>query len=158
MNDKFDEELENIIKKEEKESTILIKWVSSYDTGHKVIDEQHKELVNIINNLYAVMLDDTANKKNALLEAIKKCIDYTNFHFSEEEKIMDSTNYSKKDDHKSMHRQFVLQLIEHIKGFETWEPYSVYKFIHYLKDWLLEHIAYQDKIFISEIKKNYTGK
>ena len=158
MNKSFDEDLKNIAKNDNEESVKFIKWCNCYKTGHQTIDEQHKELVNIINDLYSVMLDNTADKKQALLDAIKRCIDYTNFHFVEEEKLMNATNYSKKDEHKAMHRKFVSRLIDHIKGFETWEPFSVYKFINCLRDWLLEHIAYQDKIFISEIKKNFIKK
>ena len=139
------------------ESNLFIKWRPIYETKHKIIDNQHKELVNIINELYLSTISN--NETNgAFIKAVKKCIDYTQYHFKTEEKIMDLINYSDAENHKAMHKNFCVELVNQIKRYEEGQPFVANKFLKYLKDWLLEHIAFRDKIFVEEViaylKKN----
>ena len=131
---------------EENDSELFIKWRPIYETKHKIIDSQHKELVNIINELYLSTINNSNDTNGAFIKAVKKCIDYTQYHFKTEEKIMDLINYSDAENHKAMHKNFCMELVNHNK------------FLKYLKDWLLEHIAFRDKIFVDEVitylKKN----
>ena len=45
----------------QQDSAVFIKWVPLYETRHKLIDSQHKELVNIVNELYTATVDDNAD-------------------------------------------------------------------------------------------------
>lgn len=74
------------IENESREDNVFIKWNPLYDTKHKIIDEQHRELVNIINDLYFSTIDHKANKNEAFINAAKRCIEYTQYHFKTEEK------------------------------------------------------------------------
>ena len=83
----------NETENESREDGVFIEWSPLYDTKHKIIDEQHRELVNIINDLYLSTIDNKSNKNEAFIKAAKRCIDYTDYHFKTEEKIMDIINY-----------------------------------------------------------------
>ncbi|MEI0580806.1 bacteriohemerythrin [Brachyspira pilosicoli] len=139
------------------ESNLFIKWRPIYETKHKIIDNQHKELVNIINELYLSTINN-GESNGAFIKAVKKCIDYTQYHFKTEEKIMDLINYSDAENHKAMHKNFCVELVNQIRRYEEGQPFVANKFLKYLKDWLLEHIAFRDKIFVEEViaylKKN----
>lgn len=140
------------------ESNLFIKWRPIYETKHKIIDNQHKELVNIINELYLSTINNANDSNGAFIKAVKKCIDYTQYHFKTEEKIMDLINYSDAENHKAMHKNFCMELVNQIRKYEEGQPFVANKFLKYLKDWLLEHIAFRDKIFVEEViaylKKN----
>ena len=69
----------NEIENESREDGVFIEWSPLYDTKHKIIDEQHRELVNIINDLYLSTIDNKSNKNDAFIKAAKRCIDYTGF-------------------------------------------------------------------------------
>ena len=138
---------------DQQETAVFIKWVPLYETRHKLIDSQHKELVNIVNELYTATVDNSANTNEAFIKAIKKCIDYTQYHFKTEEKIMDLINYSDAENHKAMHNSFYLEIVDQIRKYEEGQPFVANKFIKFLKDWLLEHIGFQDKKFVNEIKE-----
>ena len=45
-----------------------IRWESKYKTGYKRIDEQHKELVNIINDLYSIGVESNIEDIRTPLE------------------------------------------------------------------------------------------
>ena len=98
-------------------------------------------------------MDNNANTNEAFIKAIKKCIDYTQYHFKTEEKIMDLINYSDAENHKAMHKSFYLEIVDQIRKYEEGQPFVANKFIKFLKDWLLEHIGFQDKKFVNEIKE-----
>ena len=141
------------IENESREDNVFIKWNPLYDTKHKIIDEQHRELVNIINDLYLSTIDQKINKNEAFISAAKRCIEYTQYHFKTEEKIMDIINYSDAENHRAMHREFYNEVINQIKNYQEGQPFIANKLVKYLKDWLLEHIAFRDKIFVEELMR-----
>ena len=42
---------------------VFVLWNEKYNTGIKEIDDQHKKLVNILNQLYESFVDRTTNEK-----------------------------------------------------------------------------------------------
>lgn len=143
----------NETENESREDGVFIEWSPLYDTKHKIIDEQHRELVNIINDLYLSTIDNKSNKNEAFIKAAKRCIDYTDYHFKTEEKIMDIINYSDAENHKAMHKDFYNEVVKQISRYQEGQPFVANKLVKYLKDWLLEHIAFRDKIFVEELMR-----
>ena len=146
------------IENESREDNVFIKWNPLYDTKHKIIDEQHRELVNIINDLYLSTIDHKVNKNEAFIKAAKRCIEYADYHFKTEEKIMDIINYSDSKNHKVMHKSFYDEVVNQIKSYQEGQPFIANKLLKYLKDWLLEHIAFRDKIFVEELMRILKNK
>ena len=146
------------IENESREDNLFIKWNPLYDTKHKIIDEQHRELVNIINDLYLSTIDHRINKNEAFISASKRCIEDADYHFKTEEKIMDIINYSDSKNHKAMHKSFYDEVVNQIKSYQEGQPFIANKLVKYLKDWLLEHIAFRDKIFVEELMRVLKNK
>ena len=74
-------------------------------TGNEMIDGQHKELIGKINKLV-----DCCEQGGGKLEAIKMLdylSDYTDFHFSAEEKLQEEISYPGLEEHKKQHAAFV---------------------------------------------------
>jgi hemerythrin len=69
----------------------LIQWKDDYSVNVKEIDAQHQQLVNMVNELHAAMREGKANQ--VLQDLLKKLIDNTGYHFSTEEKLMQTYNY-----------------------------------------------------------------
>ena len=60
-----------------------------------------------------------------------------------------------------MHREFYNEVINQVKNYQEGQPFIANKLVKYLKDWLLEHIAFRDKILVEELMrvlKNREGK
>ena len=98
-------------------------------------------------------VDNKSNKNEAFIKAAKRCIDYTDYHFKTEEKIMDIINYSDAENHKAMHKDFYNEVVKQISRYQEGQPFVANKLVKYLKDWLLEHIAFRDKIFVEELMR-----
>ncbi|WP_300366538.1 bacteriohemerythrin [Brachyspira sp.] len=132
-----------------------IEWEERFKTGYKRIDNQHKELVNIINDLYETGIErdlDNEEVKKSFNEIIKRTIDYATYHFAYEEKIMNAINYSISKEHISKHRAFSLKVANEVNRYEKTDNLVIKDFITFLKEWLLNHIMLDDKKFVTEIK------
>lgn len=132
-----------------------IRWESKYKTGYKRIDEQHKELVNIINDLYSIGVEsniEDENVKKSLSDILKRAIDYATYHFSYEEKIMSAIDYSIAKDHITKHRGFSVKVVDEVNMYENGNSIVIEDFIKFLRDWLINHIMVDDKKFVEELK------
>lgn len=133
-------------------SHTLIEWGEKYILGITTIDKQHKILVDIINQLYSAFIDGTSSI--IIGNIIKKLIEYTDYHFGEEEKVFEIINYEESPEHKKEHASFV----EKIKSFETDSENGSFSIsqnlLDFLKQWLLNHILEKDKRYIEFFKQN----
>ena len=75
-----------------------------YYIGLKLIDDQHKVLVNLINLTYKYFGE---NNRKKLKEVLKELLDYTVYHFGEEEVLFKRFEYEDYDNHKRIHESFI---------------------------------------------------
>ena len=132
-----------------------IVWEDKYKVGYKRIDDQHLELIEIINDLHDCMDNrDSENEelKAEFKKALRKTVDYVAFHFSYEEKIMSAIDYSIAKDHITKHRGFSVKVVDEVNMYENGNSIVIEDFIKFLRDWLINHIMVDDKKFVEELK------
>lgn len=121
----------------------IIAWDKSIILNVRLIDEQHKELVDLINAFYESIRKKEPN--TAILELLQGLLDYTRFHFTAEQDLMRKHNYPGLKDQLKEHKDF----IEHITDCHT--RISEGKLVvslevtSFLRTWLIEHIKGTDK-------------
>lgn len=110
-------------------------------TGNETIDSQHKELIDKINKLVAC-----CEQHGGKMEAIKMLdylLDYTEFHFSAEEKLQEEVSYPGLPEHKKVHEDFkksVKELHEMLEEEEGPTDAFVAAVNKNVIDWLYKHI------------------
>jgi len=127
-------------------------WDDIFALGFAPIDEQHKKLVLMINELFSACKAGIIEADMAFMETAKNTVEYTETHFADEEGYMREVNYPRFDAHKQQHEDFVAKLRETIEDFEAGntEPVELARF---LKKWLLNHIAVTDKQYVPYLAK-----
>jgi hemerythrin-like metal-binding protein len=83
----------------------LIVWTPDLKTGSDHIDEQHKELFRAANRLAEAMWDGKG--KDEVEKTIDFLAEYTQYHFSDEEKTMLQSGYPDYGMQKTAHEKFV---------------------------------------------------
>ncbi|WP_028329033.1 bacteriohemerythrin [Brachyspira alvinipulli] len=129
-------------------------WEDKYKTGYKKIDDQHKELLEIANNLYDCLENkDSENDelRDAFKKALRNTVDYIDYHLHYEEKIMHAIKYNKILEHASYHREFTQKIYDYVKLYENGSTDSINSLLKYLKEWFLNHILKTDKEFVKEM-------
>ncbi|HPY60642.1 MAG: hemerythrin family protein [Methanomicrobiales archaeon] len=121
----------------------FIKWTDSLSVGVAEIDEQHKNLINLINSLHDAMLKRQG--KEVLADILDKLAAYTVYHFSTEEKFMEQCNYQGLYYHKKEHEKFVDKIDSFIRDYQADKLGLTIELMAFLKDWISNHILVTDK-------------
>jgi len=136
----------------------LVTWSSTYSVGIRAIDAQHMELINLVNDMYNHIVGDEEAERAYFKEVINHAVEYIKVHFATEEKIMRATKFPGYLEHKRAHDLFILNFIENIRDYEDGKRVNLASFTHFLKDWILSHIAIMDKQYFVFLKKIATRK
>jgi len=136
----------------------LVAWSHTFSVGVKLIDDQHKELLNLTNDLFNHCVGDETAERAYFQSVIQGAVNYVKVHFSTEEKIMQGTKFPGYMDHKREHDRFVLTVVEQVQNFEDGKKFALTSFTRFLKDWILTHIAVMDKQYFQYFKMLATKK
>lgn len=121
----------------------FVTWDDSYSVGIKVIDDDHKKLMQLINNLQSSVLypTDEAFERAALDELVA----YTKYHFKREEEMMQEYGYPDFDDHKKQHEAMIETVGRYLERYEKDREGTILELNLMLKDWLIKHISGTDQ-------------
>jgi hemerythrin len=120
-----------------------IAWEPRFSVGIEAMDKQHKKLVEIINRFMEAKVDGKCNQ--VLKETLTELVDYTNYHFSDEEKLMMEYNYPRFKEHQGEHKALVKRLIEVLEHMKAGKKYANDELFLLLKNWLLKHVLDHDQ-------------
>ena len=123
----------------------VVQWHNSYSIGIRLIDEQHRELINLTNKLYANCMSSQGRVKSSFLKIIRETVDYAGYHFGTEEKIMERIDYPDYAFHKREHTDFVKEVYTKVEDFKGGRIMAPLYLVYFLRDWVLQHIAIRDK-------------
>ncbi len=123
-----------------------IEWNEKYETNIETIDQQHKNLFRIINNLF----DAVRNHKNRseLTPIARELLEYTEYHFSYEEKHFHLFSFSKTAEHEVDHRLFTQKVKEFSDEIAQDKLSSAMPMLDFLINWLVDHIILKDKRYV----------
>jgi hemerythrin len=122
---------------------LLFPWSEIYSVKIGIVDTQHKNLVNILNELHQAMLG--AQGKDKVGQVLLNLIKYSQVHFAMEEKLMQSHGYTDFPAHKAEHDQLASTVLEFQRKFLSNEVGLTVEMMDFLKDWLSKHILDSDK-------------
>lgn len=119
-------------------------WDESMALHLPAIDSQHKELIGWIKSLNDAVQKGEGAK--IIDDVLQKLIGYVQHHFSDEEQLMLSHNFSGFISHRQEHDLFVTRLMDIHTDVENGEELSN-KTLEFLIDWLICHIKGTDQIY-----------
>lgn len=115
-----------------------IPWKEEYRIGHELIDAQHKNVFEIVNQLRSDLAKDEF--ESALMRLYK----HTREHFQEEEQIMRDAHYVYYKEHRDEHNRMLKTLSKHIETVHE-DPTQIARFHEFLSDWLNFHVIKEDQ-------------
>jgi hemerythrin len=136
----------------------IITWSNSLSCGVKIIDDQHKGLVDLVNEMFNHVTGYQVQELDYFNRVVQEMVNYVKVHFATEEKIMLATKYPGYAEHKKEHDSFVLVVVDNIKDYQAGKRLTLSTFTKYLKEWVLSHIAVMDKGYFEYFKKIATRK
>ena len=129
--------------------------IGKYKTGIEQIDTQHQYLFDLLNRLNELI--KTKGSEEELNSLIGDFLNYTEFHFKDEEKYMESEDYPKLDEHMEIHKGFVKAVTDIVEKYSG-NKFLRFKFFHVVMDLLLNHIEKVDLEFADYYKQRHNIK
>ncbi|BES80559.1 bacteriohemerythrin [Pyrodictium abyssi] len=123
----------------------MYRWGPEFSVYIRGVDNQHRYLVTVLNNLYISIL--AGEEKKVVDETLNSLVDYTKFHFRSEEKLFDKYGYPRAESHRRQHEGFVKKVAEFMEQYEAGEKQLTLSILHFLSEWVKNHILTSDHDF-----------
>ena len=133
-------------------------WDQHFVTDLQPVDEQHHALVDLFNELSHGLFSKRSDREVVLADTYARLLSYTEHHFQEEEELMASFAVDPRhvESHRSMHQQFVEQVIM-LWAQRTTMADPATTLVGFLTSWLGLHILGIDQSMARQIKSIQEG-
>lgn len=128
-----------------------VEWKDEYSVGIKSIDDDHRKLLNLINNFQTAVHYRT--DKSFEKESLDEVIAYTKYHFDREENMMREAGYPDIEAHKTIHRAMIAKIESFLVDYDKRGHEALEDVALYLKDWLVNHINGTDQEYSALFKE-----
>lgn len=132
-------------------SNRFVEWSDSLSVGIDSIDADHKRLLGMINQLQTAAHYHTDDE--LIEKTLNELVDYTKYHFSREEEIMQANAYPDFDQHKQQHVAMVNEVAKFIEEYRIDKTRTIDNVTLYLKTWLINHIKGSDQEYAPFLKQ-----
>lgn len=133
----------------------MIEWTPRFSVSDKDIDAQHQKLFSIMNEIVLTMKTSKADDRNFITDILNQLLEYTKYHFKEEEAKFKATSYPRANEHIRAHKEFIDKIKEMIankdKGLASLNAVQISNLAY---TWLCNHVLNFDKTYVDYI----TGK
>jgi len=135
---------------------VFMQWSVRMSVGLKELDDDHKKLIEIINQLEADA--GSASTLEGVQRALVALRRYAEYHFGREQEVMASCGYPALESHIEEHHDFI-QKIRGVSADYEANPKKVAKQVHeelvdFLKTWLTHHILIEDMAYKTYVEGN----
>lgn len=128
------------------ESRAFMPWSESFSLGIRLLDNDHRQLFDIINTLHQAVLAGAERRVvGGILDAL---VSYTEGHFEREEAYLARYGYPERDAHMAEHRRLTGVVYGLKRQFDQDADKIIGRdVLTFLKTWLEKHILGSDMAF-----------
>jgi hemerythrin len=125
----------------------FLQWRIEYSIGIQEIDDQHKKIIQLVNDLLKICRDDNNDGDHeSFNQLVGTILEYFKKHFETEENLMLEKNYPQYAEHKKRHDK----LLEDVKKMmdkmvHKKQKESLINMVIFLREWFVENIYIIDK-------------
>lgn len=120
----------------------LLEWKSEYSVGIASMDDDHREMIDLINNVYAKL--GAAPETAAIEECMESIFTTISMHFALEERLMREAGYDEYVDHKDDHEELLDEVRELMDLFIADADNAADLLSEHLNAWFAVHFSSYD--------------
>jgi len=122
----------------------VLEWNINFLTGIREIDQDHRHLVDLLNESYEALKGGAA--ADQMQSVVDELVRYADYHFSCEEQLMVAASYPDYAEHKKEHEIFTDRATEFQNCFENGEVPAI-AILSFLSNWITHHFLKTDVKF-----------
>jgi hemerythrin len=115
-------------------------WEEAYNLSYKVVDDQHREIAEIIGGLYEAV--EAHEPKHALSKRLTDLVNAARAHFMTEEQIMRTNAYPDYLGHRAFHDGLLEMLMRLRQKFTRGTEELNARTVELMKLWMIEHTVH----------------
>ena len=121
----------------------VFRWTDAYKVNVSVLDQQHQELFDTVNELERAL---RVGEGNAIVDAIlDRLMTYAGLHFSAEESLMERHEFPGLSTHRIQHEMFRNNMMTFVEKHRAVKPGVSVELLLFLQTWLKTHVLRTDK-------------
>jgi hemerythrin-like metal-binding protein len=125
---------------------LFLEWHDRYAVGVSAIDGQHREMLDLVNSLFAGLQSD--RDREELVETLRELVRATEHNIATEERLMQEHGLALGHHHAEHQR-----LLEAIRRFDLpLDASGLGATGRFLREWLLGHIDEDDRPFAEQLR------
>jgi len=121
----------------------LLCWSSRYSVGVEALDNQHKALMNVLNELHSASMRGKAQEVASRL--IGQIVSIANEHFAAEESLMESIRFPGIVEHCAKHKEMTGRIAEYVARHKKGDTTVYTQLLYFMRDWLSNHMSTVDR-------------
>lgn len=122
-----------------------IQWSDNFSVGVRQFDEQHKQLIRMLNRIAAD--PDAGTRSETISDLLNSMTNYAQVHFEAEEVLMIQYGYPQLKEHADQHNTFRRKTVELCMDTMNRVEAVPESILQYLRDWLIGHILQSDMAY-----------
>ncbi|MEO5343776.1 MAG: bacteriohemerythrin [Gammaproteobacteria bacterium SHHR-1] len=128
----------------------FVTWSDDLSVGIEAIDDDHKRLLGLINNLQNAVYYPTGEAFER--QSLEELVAYTKYHFEREEALMEKHGYADLEPHKQQHEKMIAEVERYLQAYEKDPESTIEGLTRFLKDWLIKHIRGTDQQYSAYLR------
>jgi hemerythrin-like metal-binding protein len=121
-----------------------MQWKDDFLVNVSEVDTQHKKLVSLVVELDTAMRQGKG--RDVLGKILASLVQYTQYHFGTEERLMAAKGYPVQATHIEEHRKLTKTVVDFKTQFDKGSVAVTVQVMTFLEDWLVNHIQKTDKL------------
>ncbi|HTR39474.1 MAG TPA: bacteriohemerythrin [Bryobacteraceae bacterium] len=130
-------------------------WTNDWAVGVREIDADHQRLCALAQSMHRAMLD--GRSKAFVEELLARLLDYTDYHFTHEERLMARIGYPELRQHQRQHEKLRSEVRAMQARAASGEVTMTIEVMLFLMNWLRQHTAASDQRITAYMKRSSVG-
>ncbi len=126
-----------------------VQWTEDYSVGVRSMDEQHKVLLSLLNQLLGAR--DLRADSEPVSDALQRMTRYAQEHFQAEEALLREGGYPGIEEHRAQHQAFLGRTVEFCLDASRSKAALPEDMLRFLRMWWVHHILDEDRRYGFEL-------
>jgi len=121
----------------------LIEWRKEFETGVADVDHEHRELIDLINELHVKL--GNADSRETVSAFLGEVFARISAHFALEETVMRKHDYDQYSEHKTDHEKLLDDIRDIMDDYESGQYLDFEEALsRAVRDWFVDHFKTKD--------------
>lgn len=131
-------------------NSVIVKWNESWSSGNTMVDLQHRELIEMTNEIIPLTLHLADSKKveQKLDTIVRKLAE----HFEYEERVMKKVGYRGLQEHSRIHQELLAHAEQRREAYQQNEANPMTLFTFMMKEVMINHLVEEDTKYFPYVR------